>query len=114
METLEQIKEMTELLSVDTTKFFKGNKSAGTRARKTAQDLKALLQKLRGEILEHKTTRSRSNWNQKQFNTQQPHAVDDTHTVTTVCVRDHDNSLALASTSMSKSATPYVFGVVVI
>jgi hypothetical protein len=51
METLEQIKEMTELLSVDTTKFFKGNKSAGTRARKTAQDLKALLQKLRGEIL---------------------------------------------------------------
>jgi len=40
----------------DTTKFFKGNKSAGTRARKTAQDLKALLQKLRGEILEHKKT----------------------------------------------------------
>jgi len=37
METLEQIKEMAEVLSVDTTKFFKGNKSAGTRARKTAQ-----------------------------------------------------------------------------
>jgi hypothetical protein len=54
METLEKIKEMTEVLSVDTTKFFKGNKSAGTRARKIAQDLKALLQKLRGEILEHK------------------------------------------------------------
>jgi len=56
METLEQIKEMAEVLSVDTTKFFKGNKSAGTRARKTAQELKALLQKLRGEILEHKKT----------------------------------------------------------
>ena len=54
METLEKIKEMTEILSVDATKFIKGNKSAGTRARKTAQDLKALLQKLRGEILEHK------------------------------------------------------------
>ena len=54
METLEQIKELTEVLSVDATKFFKGNKSAGTRTRKTAQDLKSLLQKLRGEILEHK------------------------------------------------------------
>jgi hypothetical protein len=30
METLEQIKELAELLSVDTTKFFKGNKSTGT------------------------------------------------------------------------------------
>lgn len=53
METLEKIKELTEVLSVDTTKFFKGNKSAGTRARKTAQELKALLQQLRGEVLEH-------------------------------------------------------------
>jgi hypothetical protein len=56
MDTLEQIKEMTELLSVDSTNFFKGNKSAGTRARKTAQEIKALLQKLRGEILDHKKT----------------------------------------------------------
>lgn len=56
METLEKIKELTEVLSVDTTKFFKGNKSAGTRARKSAQELKALLQKLRAEILEHKKT----------------------------------------------------------
>ena len=56
METLEQIKVLTETLSVDTTKFFSGNKSAGTRSRKSAQDLKALLQKLRGEILEHNKT----------------------------------------------------------
>ena len=54
MDTLEQIKVLTEELSVNSTKFFKGNKSAGTRARKNAQDLKALLQKLRAEILEHK------------------------------------------------------------
>ena len=54
METLEQIKELTEQLSVDTVKFYKGNKSAGTRARKTAQDLKALLQSLRTEILENR------------------------------------------------------------
>lgn len=53
METLEQIKELTEVLSVDASKFYKGNKSAGTRARKTAQELKALLQKFRGEVLEH-------------------------------------------------------------
>jgi hypothetical protein len=54
METLEQIKELTEQLSVDGNKFFAGNKSAGTRARKTAQELKALLQQLRTEILEEK------------------------------------------------------------
>lgn len=56
METLEQIKALTEQLSVDASKFFNGNKSAGTRARKSAQELKALLQKLRAEILEHKKT----------------------------------------------------------
>jgi hypothetical protein len=54
METLEKIKELTELLSVDTVKFYKGNKSAGTRARKSAQELKALLQQLRTEILEER------------------------------------------------------------
>ncbi len=54
METLEQIKTLTEQLSVDTIKFYNGNKSAGTRAWKTAQELKALLQKLRGEILDNK------------------------------------------------------------
>ena len=53
METLEKIKEVTELLSVDATKFYKGNKSAGTRARKFAQELKALLQQFRTEVLEH-------------------------------------------------------------
>ena len=51
METLEQIKILTEELSVDATKFFKGNNSAGTRARQSAQKLKNLLQSLREEIL---------------------------------------------------------------
>jgi hypothetical protein len=54
METLEKIKTLTEELSVDTTKFFKGNNSAGTRARKLAQDIKTLLQNLRNEILEER------------------------------------------------------------
>ena len=52
METLQKINELTESLSTDTEKFYKGNKSAGTRARKSAQELKALLQQLRVEILE--------------------------------------------------------------
>jgi hypothetical protein len=53
METLEQIKNLTETLSAETTKFYdKKNNSAGTRARKAAQELKALMQKLRTEILE--------------------------------------------------------------
>jgi hypothetical protein len=51
METVEKIKELTEALSVDAGKFYNGNKSAGTRARKTAQELKALLQNFRVEIL---------------------------------------------------------------
>ena len=35
METVEKIKELTEQLSVDAGKFYNGNKSAGTRARKS-------------------------------------------------------------------------------
>ena len=57
METLEKIKTLTDELTVDVTKFFKsGNKSAGTRARKTAQELKSLLQQFRGEILDSRKT----------------------------------------------------------
>ena len=54
METLEKIKSLTEELSVDVAKFSKGNKSAGTRARKVAQELKSLLQTLRSEILDER------------------------------------------------------------
>ena len=54
METLQKIKEACETLSVDSEKFYKGNKSAGTRARKLSQEMKALLQTLRTEILDHK------------------------------------------------------------
>jgi uncharacterized coiled-coil DUF342 family protein len=54
--TIDEIKAKVEELSADTVKFNKGNKSAGTRARKTAQELKSLLQKLRAEILESRKT----------------------------------------------------------
>jgi hypothetical protein len=50
--TIEQIKSLTEQMSTEVAKFYKGNKSAGTRARKNAQELKALLQTLRTEILD--------------------------------------------------------------
>ena len=50
METLENIKNLMEKLSIDTNKFFKGNASAGRRARKSSQEMKALLQSLRIEI----------------------------------------------------------------
>jgi hypothetical protein len=57
METLEQIKTLVETLSAETTKFYsKGNNSAGTRARKAAQELKELMQVLRKEILAHNKT----------------------------------------------------------
>ena len=55
METLEQIKTLVETLSAETTKFYtKGNQSAGTRARKAAQEVKELMQDLRKEILNHR------------------------------------------------------------
>jgi hypothetical protein len=54
METLEKIKTLVEELNVNTTKFYGGNKAAGTRARKTAKEIKDLAQELRKEILEHK------------------------------------------------------------
>jgi len=54
METLEQIKNLVETLTVETSKFYtKNNQSAGTRARKAAQELKELMQTLRKEILAH-------------------------------------------------------------
>ena len=54
MKTLEEIKSIFETLTAETTKFYtKNNQSAGTRARKAAQELKELMQALRKEILNH-------------------------------------------------------------
>lgn len=53
METLENIKTALLELEKDTLKFFeKKNNSAGTRARKTAQEIKALLSQLRTDIID--------------------------------------------------------------
>jgi len=54
MKTLEEIKNMVDTLTVDVTKFYGGNNSAGTRARKDAQELTKLLKQLRSEILDER------------------------------------------------------------
>jgi hypothetical protein len=56
METFQSILTIVETMKTDVTKFNDGNKSAGTRVRKSAQELKALLQKLRTEVLESRKT----------------------------------------------------------
>ena len=52
MELIEKLENLMEALKADSEKFFeKGNKSAGVRTRKGAQDMKKLLQDLRKEVL---------------------------------------------------------------
>jgi len=53
METLTELETLVTSIKVDVEKFFdKKNKSAGVRARQSAQSLKNVLQTLRKEILE--------------------------------------------------------------
>ena len=52
--TLQKIKTLVETLSFDHEKFEKVNKTAGTRVRKTSQELRELLKVLRSEILEER------------------------------------------------------------
>jgi len=55
MSRLDQIKSLMSELEADMEKFYdKGNKAAGTRARKQLQDLKKLSQEIRLEIQEMK------------------------------------------------------------
>ena len=57
MKAVELLKEKQEELRVETEKFAqKGNQVAGTRARKAAQEMKKLLQDLRGDIQEVKNS----------------------------------------------------------
>lgn len=57
MNRIEQIRSMIAELEDDMNKFYeKGNKAAGTRARKQLQDLKKVSQEIRLEIQEMKNT----------------------------------------------------------
>jgi hypothetical protein len=55
MEKFNQLKSLVESMNEDYTKFAeKGNSAAGTRVRKTLQDVKKLAQEIRVEISEKK------------------------------------------------------------
>ena len=57
MSRYDEISNLIDQLEPDINKFYeKGNKAAGTRARKTLQDLKKLSQEVRLEIQEWKNT----------------------------------------------------------
>ena len=53
MELIQKLENLMAVLKEDTVKFFeKGNKSAGVRTRKGAQEMKSVLQDLRKEVLD--------------------------------------------------------------
>lgn len=55
MDKLTQLKDTVDAIGKDSSKFFdKGNKAAGTRARKNLQELKKLAQELRVAIQDTK------------------------------------------------------------
>ena len=55
MNRFPEIKELIDSLEDDMDKFYnKGNKTAGTRARKTLQDLKKVAQDIRVDIQDKK------------------------------------------------------------
>jgi hypothetical protein len=55
MSRIEEVKKLTSELETDLEKFYdKGNKAAGTRARKQLQELKKLSQEIRLEIQDMK------------------------------------------------------------
>jgi len=55
MSRFNEVKTLVDSLEEDMDKFYaKGNKTAGTRARKTLQDLKKLSQEIRIDIQEQK------------------------------------------------------------
>jgi len=57
MEKFEELKALVAGLEEDVTKFNdKGNKAAGTRVRKTCQEIKNLCQSIRVEVSERKKT----------------------------------------------------------
>ncbi|QDU71564.1 histone H1 [Mucisphaera calidilacus] len=52
LDTYQRLKEMIESIEDDVRKAAGGNKAAGTRVRKSMQDVKNIAQDLRKEVLE--------------------------------------------------------------
>ena len=58
MEKFEKVKEVLVAAEADAEKFYNsGNSAAGTRLRKSMQDLKTLAQEIRAEVTEKKNTK---------------------------------------------------------
>jgi hypothetical protein len=53
---LQKLLDELEVLKVEYEKFERGNKSAGTRARKSLQNVKKISQEIRNQIQEAKKT----------------------------------------------------------
>ena len=58
LEIYEQIKNLVTMLEEDVRKASGGNRAAGTRVRKSMQDLKNMAQSLRMKVLESRETTS--------------------------------------------------------
>jgi len=57
MDKFTKVKELVAQIEADAEKFYNaGNGAAGTRVRKSMQDLKTLAQEIRAEITEKKNT----------------------------------------------------------
>ena len=54
--SLQKLLDELEVLKVEYEKFERGNKSAGTRARKSLQNIKKISQEIRNHIQEAKKT----------------------------------------------------------
>lgn len=55
MEELKKLAELNNTAQIEGEKFFKGNKSAGARLRKTLQEIKVLSHELRKKVSEIKS-----------------------------------------------------------
>lgn len=59
MENYKKLKQLIETSEKDAEKFYKSNnKTAGTRLRKTMQEIKVLAQEIRKEVLDIKSKRN--------------------------------------------------------
>lgn len=59
MENYKKLKQLIETSEKDAKKFYKSNnKTAGTRLRKTMQEIKVLAQEIRKEVLDIKSKRN--------------------------------------------------------
>lgn len=57
LQKVEQIQSLLDQVKVDAEKFEKGNSAAGTRVRKSLQEIKTLSQNLRLQVTEVKNSR---------------------------------------------------------